>query len=305
MTPNCPYCSSQPQIVRSAGHVIRTGHFRRSSDSRKIQRFTCRLCKKGFSFATFSPCVRQKKRRLNIKIFELLASGVSQRRIARLLRINKNTVARKFLFVGRLSDQDIDKMNKEYPPAEVVEFDEMETFEHTRLKPLSILAAVESRTRRVLGYQVASMPAKGLLAERSLKKYGPREDNRALARAMLFSSLKEIVKPNVLFKSDQNPHYPKDVKRFFPKATHIRYLGRKPAHTGQGELKQGGFDPIFTFNHTAAMKRENINRLKRKTWSTTKKAENLRLHLAIFALYHNETYLKYKKKKNPLESWVA
>jgi hypothetical protein len=61
--------------------------------------------------------------------------------------------------------------------------------------------------------------------------------------------------------------------------------------TGQGELKVGGFDPIFSLNHTCAMLRANINRLFRKTWCTTKKMEMLEHHLAIYALYHNERAL--------------
>ena len=53
-------------------------------------------------------------------------------------------------------------------------FDEMETFEHTKLKPLTIPMAVEQGTRRILAVDVGKIAAKGHLAEISLKKYGPR-----------------------------------------------------------------------------------------------------------------------------------
>jgi hypothetical protein len=46
-------------------------------------------------------------------------------------------------------------------------FDEMETFEHTKMKPISITVAVTEKTRLIVATKVASMPAKGLLAERS------------------------------------------------------------------------------------------------------------------------------------------
>lgn len=45
----------------------------------------------------------------------------------------------------------------------------METFEHTKMKPLSITIAVIKQRRLVLGAEVSSMPAKGLLARKSRK----------------------------------------------------------------------------------------------------------------------------------------
>ena len=225
-------------------------------------------------------------------MFELFASGMSHRRIAIFLRVHRTTVTRKFLFWGRQSELKLKEANEAYRPAIQIEFDDMETFEHTHLKPLSITLAVESKSRRILAVAVSQMPAKGRIAEISRKKYGPRPDKRSFGRAQVFHRLKSLITKDAIIKSDQSPHYPGDVKRFFPSAMHIAYLSRRAAVVGQGELKKKGFDPIFTLNHTAAMNRENINRLRRKTWCTTKKAERLQAHLNIYALYHNETYLK-------------
>ncbi len=170
----------------------------------------------------------------------------------------------------------------------VLEFDDMETFEHTKGKPLSITLAVQKRTRRILGIEVSSMPAKGLLSGRARKKYGFRPDGRSVARAELFRKLQPIVHEQALIKSDQNPHYAPDVAKFFPQARHAQYLGRKPASTGQGEIKKGRFDPLFSLNHTCAMFRANVSRLVRKTWVTTKRVDRLRAHLYIYADYHNQ-----------------
>jgi hypothetical protein len=81
------------------------------------------------------------------------------------------------------------------------------------------------------------------------------------------------------------------VRRFFPKAQHVRVKGRKAAETGQGELKQGGFDPIFSLNHTLAMFRYCIASLIRKTWCTTKKVERLQDRIAIYCAAHNQKVL--------------
>jgi len=173
----------------------------------------------------------------------------------------------------------------------VVEFDDMETFQHTKYKPLSITLAVQKRTRRILGLEVSTMPAKGLIAEKARQKYGHRFDGRAIARAELFRQLQDVVHEEALIKSDSNPHYAPDVARFFPKARHVQHLGRRPASTGHGEIKKGKFDPLFALNHTCGMFRQNVSRLTRKTWVTTKRIDRLRAHLFIYADYHNQ-YLK-------------
>jgi hypothetical protein len=140
------------------------------------------------------------------------------------------------------------------------------------------------------------MPAKGLLAKISVKKYGKRPDHRPLARKRLFKNLKELVEPTALIKSDMSPHYTNDVKEYFPEATHHAYKGKRGAITGQGELKKVKHDPLFTLNHTFAMARANINRLMRKTWCTTKKKKRLEYHLALYALFHNEYVITERVK---------
>ncbi len=131
------------------------------------------------------------------------------------------------------------------------------------------------------------MPANGLLAEISVKKYGKRADERTKGREILFTRIKDLIEETAEIRSDQNPHYPKVVKEYFPKATHVTYKGQRGAITGQGELKKVGFDPLFSLNHTCAKLRADINRLVRRTWCTTKKPERLQAHLNLYAIYHN------------------
>jgi len=173
-----------------------------------------------------------------------------------------------------------------------VQFDDLETFEHTKLKPLSVTLAVEKETRYVLGFEVSRMPAKGLLTKKSRKKYGHRKDERAEGRDRLFRRLKGKVCPRALFESDSNPHYPVTLRKHFPLATHKTVLGQRGAVTGQGELKKTAFDPLFSLNHTCAMLRANVSRLIRRTWCTTKKLQPLIDHLEIYVWYHNEVLIQ-------------
>ena len=221
-------------------------------------------------------------------IFRLLTGGFSQRRAAIDLKINRKTVVRKFLFLGMWAEKLSKTFNHRHPLVQVMEFDDLETIEHSKLKPLSVTMAVEFKTRRILGFRVSVMPAKGHLAAKSRKKYGQRIDERARERNLLFEEIKSFIHPEATIKSDESPHYPISVSKHFPKAKHVRVKGVRGCVTGQGELKKTGFDPIFTLNHTFAMLRANINRLFRKTWCTTKKKERLSVHLALYILRHNE-----------------
>ena len=169
-----------------------------------------------------------------------------------------------------------------------MQFDDLETFEHSKCKPVSVIMAVEKSTRKILGFEVSQMPAKGHLAKIARKKYGYRRDDRWKGRRRLFLKLKPQLSEFAEIFSDQSPHFPEDVKRFFPNAFHRTTKGRRGCVVGQGELKAGGFDPIFSLNHTFAMLRANINRLVRKTWCTTKKIERLRDHIDIYVCYHNQ-----------------
>ncbi len=195
--------------------------------------------------------------------------------------------------MGKKAKIDLDKFNNKLPIAKEVLFDDLETFEHTKCKPVSIGLMVEEGTRRVLGYNIARMPAKGLLAKISVKKYGKRIDERPKKRAELFNEMKNLVHDRAIVKSDECPYYFKFIKRHFPNASHITFKGRASAIVGQGELKKVGFDPLFSLNHTCATLRARVSRLIRRTWNTTKKPERLDLHLAIVCLFHNRNLKSY------------
>ena len=288
MTPSCLNCKLKTKTSSEARTtVVRYGSFTRKSDQAIIQRFRCQRCLKGFSQATFSDCYRQKKRPMNAHVFRLLVGGFSQRRTAFELGLNRKTVVRKLILMGIHAQQVLYKLNQCYSKSTTIEFDDLETFEHSKCKPLSVIMAVEHKTRRILGFQVSSMSAKGKLAHIARKKYGHRKDERKLGRKKLFIDLKTLAEEFVILKSDESPHYPQDVRRFFPNSSHQTFKGRRGCVVGQGELKCGGFDPLFSLNHTFAMLRANINRLFRRTWNTTKKKERLGYHIALYALYHN------------------
>lgn len=212
------------------------------------------------------------------------------RECARKLHLHRTTIQRKKTFLALESLGWLKKF-RDSKRVKFMQFDDMETFEHTKCKPISITLAVERRTRLVLGFAASMMPAKGKLARMALEKYGPRPDHRKAARRNLFAQLQPVLTEDALIESDQNPHYVPDVLKFFPNASHRQHKGRRGCVVGQGELKRGGYDPLFSLNHTCAMFRANMNRLFRRTWCTTKKIEGLVEHLALYACSHNQRIL--------------
>ena len=263
------------------------GSYKRSSDGQVIKRYCCKVCKTTYSAATLSPLKWQKKRHINHPLMELLSNNINLNAAARILRVNPKTVAKKLRFLGSMC-QEMNMNNcQNYSQINDIQFDELQTIEHTKCKPLSVAVAVSKKERKILGFEVSSMPATGHLAKISRKKYGKRPDDRLKGMRQLFDHLSQQLSSDISISSDECPFYKSVVKKYFPAANYNQYLGKKGCIAGQGELKKTAFDPIFSINHTFAMMRANISRLIRKTWNTTKKVEGLIDHLNIYVWMHN------------------
>jgi len=291
MIPNCPRFSPVLSISTPfpPHHVVRKGFFRRKCDSRWIQRFWCKSCGAQFSRSTLSPRYRQKVRRINAPLLKHLASGGTQARAALLLGVDPKTIARRSCFLALQARRSQKRYLESLSSNSIrsIQFDDLESSIHTKCKPVSVAIAVEPKTRKILGFQVSEMPAKGLLARVARRKYGPRKDRRGRGWDALLKALRPIVSADCEVTSDENPHYPKWVQKHLPQVKHVRVPGGRGAVTGQSELRARGFDPMFALNHTCAMLRANINRLFRRTWSTSKRMDRLAGHIAIYVDFHN------------------
>ena len=260
---SCPHCQSH-------GCLRKKGYFSRKTGPKlRIARFFCVQCRRHSSEQTHVLSEGHRRPELNRLVYLLLSSGVSQRRTARLLGTTQTTVARKLVRLSRFAAA--------YQEARLAEmggsvttavFDEMETFEHSKCKPLSIALAVEQGSRLILAAHVARMPAKGRLAATARRRYGYRRDRRRDALASTLRTVARVAVSGLTVKSDECPRYPSAVRAHLPGAKHRTFKGRRGCVVGQGELKAGGFDPLFSLNHSCAMFRDNLKRLSRRTWCT-------------------------------------
>ncbi|MDA8791769.1 hypothetical protein N9N67_00915 [Bacteriovoracaceae bacterium] len=275
------------KCIKIESNIQKDGNYFRKNDSRKVQRYRCRDCGKRFSKSTGELEYRQKKRRVNFFLFKLLALGMSMRRCALNLNIHQITVKRKLIYLAKKARMHHDEYLKKIRGLNRIQFDDLITIEHTKLKPLTVSCAVDSNSRAILGAHVASIPAFGHLAKISKKKYGRRENNHKNALEDLFNQIKASLDPQVEIRSDEHKLYPFFVNKHLPHAKHLRFKGGRSCVTGQGELKRKRRDPLFSINHSYAMLRANINRLFRRSWCTTKDPVMLKNHIDLFIHYHN------------------
>ena len=292
--PKCPSCKE----IRTP--VVRFGVYFRQCDRESVARYRCNRCRKTFSDATFDLAFRQRRRDINQEIFSSLCSNMTMRRIAEKNRINLKTVARRFSYLDACARARHESFLQSKPKSSAIQFDDMETSEHTKLKPLSIALIVDQKTREILSFDVAQMPAKGHLAAISRKKYGYRKDLRSSGWKSVLKEVSSTVTSAVTVTSDSHKMYPIMLHRHLPDSIHIQKVSRRACVAGFGELKKGGFDPLFSINHTAASLRANIDRLNRRTWNTTKRPDRLKSHIAMFTYWHNERIAAKRERRRPM-----
>ena len=219
----------------------------------------------------------------------------SQRRSALVLTVTRKTIKKKFELIAEKSRLlHIEKLIqlKENPVREI-QMDDLITIEHTKLKPLSISIVVDKNTRTILGAKVSKIPAFGLLAKKSISKYGKRKNEFHENHNQLIKELAFVIDKFAVIESDKNKQYSISVSNNLPQSKIIQFDSRKASSNGYGELKiRNQRDPLFVINHTCAMFRANINRLARRTWNTTKNVEKLQSHLDIFIHYYNSFLLE-------------
>ena len=279
----CPenFCKNQSEFYKD-------GYYFRKNDSKKVQRYRCKLCGKRTSTAQLSARYGQKKRTINHLVAGLLCSKVSQRRAAKILGVDKKTIHRKLIFLGL----EAKKSNAEFRnhiknKTRFLQFDDLITKEISKLKPVSVSIAVDATSRKILSIQASQIPAFGHLASIAKHKYPFRKSHHRNGLEKMFEQIKNLVSEDAYIISDQHKNYPPFVEKYFPQSEYETVKGGRGCVVGQGELKKLKRDPLYAINHTCAMLRDNVNRLVRRSWCVTQSIEMLQLHLELYMKFHN------------------
>jgi len=242
---------------------VRMGHYQRRIDRRPAPRYRCRACGRSFSSQTNSPTYRQYRPDINGIVFRLLCSGVTMRRTALVVGVSRTTIERKTTWLAnrarsihnkRLADGEL--------KTSLVQFDELQTFEHTRLKPVSVAVAIRAKTGEIIDIDVAMMSSFGAMVRRTRELYPYWHEARKGARESVFRSVAKCAKPGITIRTDKDRRYPPIINRLVPDA-------RIEQH-----LSPGSDAPPGWHAPKARRLREGVSTRQRRTYSRACRAGN-------------------------------
>ncbi len=271
------------RLYGSTRFWIKRGHYRTKHDRRAVPRYSCRACGKCFNSRTGTPTAGQHKPHMNRQVFGMLCSGMTQRRTAEVAGIARRTVERKFRWLtSRAAEAHADALHGGCLETSFIQFDDMESVEHTKLKPLTLALAVRASTGQIIDARVGTITCKHRKAD-SERRYGKRADERTRIRREALESVAMCAKPGATVATDELNHYRRLIAETVPGAKHRTHVS-----SGRRDGCDGGFDPLFRINHTCAKMRADIARLRRKTWCISKLASRLQDHLNLYIAWQNK-----------------
>ena len=260
----CPLCSSES--------IKRKGSMKTKRGSTK--RYQCKECSKTFTKRTLTQNYRHRLQHLRDRITGLYCEGMSLRAISRYLKINVKTVMKYFLENANMSKvNNLRRLDQGQIVTAYVQFDELETFEHTKRKPLGVECSIRVKTGEIISAKVCTIPVKALAVSSMYIKYWNKNINRQqVLTDMLIETKKAMNKENFTIACDNAKQPVKIVKTLFDNHK-VQVFN---SHSTNKKI-----------DSTFLKMRQDISRLRRRTLATTKKRENLQKHLDLYTDYHN------------------
>lgn len=254
--------------------------------TKKYRRYQCPNpdCRKTFSNKGLSWQKDFKRPELLKEVFIRYTSGNSMRRISDELECNRETVARIVRLLGsKIKSYHYSLIEAGRLSTSFVGFDEMETYEHTKLKPLAIVLAVDVSNRKIIDARVCEIRAKGRTAPLSIAKYGIRQNLSPEVREEVASRMALCLQgPSSRITSDAKKAYLTLFRRFIPNATHHPIVSRAKFSVRDPANKEMG-----RFNNVCAVIRQYMSRMSRRSLVSTKNPDMLQAHLYLFIARYN------------------
>ena len=260
----CPHCNNEKLRKRGSMKTKRG----------IVQRFECKACNKTFTQRTGSLNYRHRKQDLRTTITELYCEGMSLRAIARVLKIHRKTVTKYFLENAQVAKtKNLKTLLEGGIITTYAQFDELETFEHTKRRPLGVEASIRAKTGEIISMKVATIPVKSLKTSAEYKEKWNKQINRRIVLTdMLLETEQALNKDYAMVACD-------NAAQLIKIATNI--FGSHRVQVINTRLSNKRIDYAFL------KLRQDISRLRRRTLATTKKRESLQMHLDLYTDYHN------------------
>ena len=263
----CPNCLSE--------NTIKKGHLKNNKNSHPIKRYQCKECSKTFTNNTSKDTFLQKRPDLNHKILVLYCEGNTLRGIARILKTTYKTVVRKFKFMAhKAREMHLKQIDNKEIVTTYVQFDEMETFETKKTRPLGIELAIRAKTCEILSARVCRIPMKAHSVSPRIKNEYKKVTNRKEGMTDMFLEVSKCL------DADRSTLVCDGLKENVTIASDICDESLIQSYSDD-------YGKLWKINHTCAKLRHHLSRLTRKTWATIKRMERLQMHLDLFIAHQN------------------
>jgi len=244
--PHCPWADCPEHLVSEPRRYrfVRNGCYRRKCDRRRVPRFRCRRCRRGFSRQTFSVSYCMKRPELLDPVAHWMVSGAALRPIARAYSgthprrpCHPSTVVRIARRIGSQAALLLEQARRQLPRIdEPIVFDHFETFVGMQENALGILTPVGRRS----WYSYALEPAwhrRSTAGSRKRPRVGPSpgQYRRSVAR-MLAALLERVAESETLqLISDDHGEYPRAIAAARRRAGILHAAFANPPERGRGK----------------------------------------------------------------------
>jgi len=300
--PVCPNKDCANHTDPPRGFYRKKGSRPAKHNHQPVPRYQCKACGAWFSATQSKPIRQQHRPDFNEQVFKWAVSGASMRRMGLVLGCSKSTIARKVNHLAREAKRHhaaflADPANR----TAYVMMDELETFIHARHQQVSVPVLIRVKTDQILGFTVCRITSTMPLGGAGVKPLPPggtqwvHHDREKMVPALL-KAVKPLLKSPATIATDGDTSYPKWIKDALPGVTHLIHHSPKETSLGRAKKRADGVprerDPLFAINVTHAKMRNDLARLGRKTWTTTKSIKGLENHLWLWVAWTNRYPLR-------------
>ena len=242
----------------------------------KTQVYQCKDCGRKYTKRNDSINYRKRKQYLRRKITKLYCERMSLNGIARVLGVNIKTVVRYFRENSKLSKQANKKrIVKGELLTSYVQFDQLETYEHTKRKPVGIQVSIRHKTGEIISAKAGYIPIRALAVSKTYsEEWNKKAVNSTHTLKMLLETKKVLNRNSATITCDQDKGQVGVLKELYKDP----FITLAPSSREHKKI-----DRVFR------RMRQDISRLGRRTLSTTKDIKQLQNHLDLYIKYNNIT----------------
>ncbi len=303
--PRCPNRRCPQHRNPEPDFFVRKGFYHPLCRAHPVPRFRCRICHRNFSRQTFRVDYHDHRPHLNAKVFLSLATGLGLRQTSRNVGLSLSCTQLKFRKIARHLRRLNLNLRRDLPTGSDLQFDELETYEGRRnTRPLSLPILIERKSRFVVWAESAPIRPHGRMSASRRKaivddrrRFGPRKDlsRRAVERTLQRGADLSARLSSVTLSTDEKSTYPSLARRAFGK-------DRLRHDQTNSKLARDTWNPLFPINHTEAMARDLLGRLRRDSWLVSKKRRYLDLGLHVWIAYRNYVRRRFNfDEKSPAQ----